>query len=594
MSNRRSSTTVPAPVVSADLGELNATAVLYARVSTKEQAERDGDPEGYSIPAQREACTRKAQSLGAVVVDEFVDRGESARTADRPELQRMLEFVRDNSVTYVIVHKIDRLARNRADDVAINLVIRQAGVQLVSVTENIDETPSGILLHGIMSSIAEFYSRNLASEVIKGSVQKAKSGGTPMRAPTGYLNVRGMINGQEVRSVEIDPVRGPLMKWAFDAYSSGKWTIRSLCAELTERGLTSAPGPKTPAKPLGTSNLQRLLRHPYYMGIVRYRGVLYQGKHDPLVSPETWQQVQELLAARNIAGEKQREHHHYLKGSVYCGTCGSRLVVSHAKNRHGTIYPYFICVGRQQKRTTCTQQAIRIEQTEEAVVDEYTNIRLTPEQSDQVREFVLEEIENHRDHTKGERERLEWRMRTLRSEQQKLLDAHYADAIPLDLLKTEQSRITTEVITAKTRLTDIDCNFAIAEANLARALVLARDCETAYQEASDKVRRQFNQVFFKRLLIDDEYHVIGELAEPFETLLGDEVRLAATMKAEAELQDLVDSVFDGANKNGLARTKIALAGVDSSLSNPAPRSVQGLKEKTMVGAGGLEPSTSAV
>src|SRR5258706_15783798 len=96
-----------------------ATAAIYVRVSTKEQAERDGDPEGYSIPAQRDACMRKAGALGAVVLDEFVDRGESARTADRPELQRLLDFVIDNPVTYLIVHKIDRLARNRADDVAI-------------------------------------------------------------------------------------------------------------------------------------------------------------------------------------------------------------------------------------------------------------------------------------------------------------------------------------------------------------------------------------------------------------------------------------------------------------------------------------------
>ena len=157
------------------------------------------------------------------------------------------------------------------------------------------------------------------------------------------------------------------MAWAFEAYATGGWTIRTLLEELTARGLTSTPRPKTPSKPLGTSNLQRLLRHPYYMGIVRYRNVLYPGKHEPLVSAEIWQKVQEILASHNLAGEKQREHHHYLKGSVYCGACGSRLVVSHAKNRHGTIYPYFICIGRQQKRTPCTQQAIRIDQTEDAV-----------------------------------------------------------------------------------------------------------------------------------------------------------------------------------------------------------------------------------
>src|SRR5204862_434743 len=83
-----------------------------------------------------------------------------------------------------------------------------------------DETPSGILLHGIMSYIAEYYSRNLANEVIKGSTQKAKSGGTPMKAPTGYLNVRRVVDGREVRTVDIDPIRGPLMPRAFDAYAN--------------------------------------------------------------------------------------------------------------------------------------------------------------------------------------------------------------------------------------------------------------------------------------------------------------------------------------------------------------------------------------
>src|ERR1700733_1176046 len=215
-----------------------AAAVIYLRVSSKEQAERGGEVEGYSIPAQREACRRKAASLKAAVIEEFADRGESAKTADRPELQRLLEFVTEQPVKYVIVHKVDRLARNRADDVAINLALKQAGVTLVSVSENIDETPSGLLMHGIMSSIAEFYSRNRAMEILKGSVQKAKNGGTPGRVPLGYRNVRHFDNGREIRTVEVDPERGPLMAWAFEAYATGDWTIRNLLVELTERGLT--------------------------------------------------------------------------------------------------------------------------------------------------------------------------------------------------------------------------------------------------------------------------------------------------------------------------------------------------------------------
>ncbi|MBK6439185.1 MAG: recombinase family protein [Candidatus Microthrix sp.] len=156
---------------------------------------------GYSIPAQREACRRRAETLDADVADEFVDRGESARSSDRPELQRMLTHVSDHSIDYLIVHKVDRLARNRSDDVTIHMALQAAGVRLVSCSENIDETPSGMLLHGIMGSIAEFYSRNLASEVIKGSVQKAKAGGTISKAPCGYVNVgRWSTAGKSERS----------------------------------------------------------------------------------------------------------------------------------------------------------------------------------------------------------------------------------------------------------------------------------------------------------------------------------------------------------------------------------------------------------
>jgi site-specific DNA recombinase len=165
-----------------------------------------------------------------------------------------------------------------------------------------------------MSSIAEFYSRNLATEVIKGSVQKAKNGGTPGRAPIGYLNVRRMVAGREARTVEIDPVRGPLMAWAFESYATGEWTIRRLLAELTARGLTTAPGRKNPGRTLVVSHLHKLLRNPYYMGMVSYRGVIYAGSHDPLVMPETWHEVQKVLTAKYISGEKNREHPHYLKG----------------------------------------------------------------------------------------------------------------------------------------------------------------------------------------------------------------------------------------------------------------------------------------
>ena len=198
-------------------------AVSYIRVSTREQAQRGGSEEGFSLPAQREANKRKAQSMGALVVKEFADRGESARSANRPELQKMLTYLKqDGGIDYVIVHKLDRLARNRADDVEINRAFEEAGVRLVSTSENIDQTPGGMLLHGIMSSIAEFYSRNLANEVLKGMSEKARNGGTLGKAPLGYINVRAKDeHGREIRTVALDEERAPLIRLAFTEYATG-------------------------------------------------------------------------------------------------------------------------------------------------------------------------------------------------------------------------------------------------------------------------------------------------------------------------------------------------------------------------------------
>lgn len=243
------------------------TAVTYQRVSTKEQAAKGGRDEGFSIPAQREANGRKAGALGARIVAEFVDAGESARSADRPDLKRMLDYIASHQVTYCIVHKLDRLARNRLEDVEIHRALLDAGVKLVSATENIDETPSGMLLHGIMSSIAEFYSKNLATEVTKGLMQKVATGGTPMRAPLRYLNVRARDEqGREYRTVEIDEERAPFIRWAFDQYATGEHSVVELLADATARGLTTIPTPQRPSGPVGRSTFFKILRNPYYIG----------------------------------------------------------------------------------------------------------------------------------------------------------------------------------------------------------------------------------------------------------------------------------------------------------------------------------------
>lgn len=154
--------------------KLDKVAVAYLRVSTKRQAKKGYDPDGYSIPAQKNDCIAKAILLGAQIVMFFIDKGESARTADRPEFKKMLAYLEENPVDYVIVHKLDRFARDREDDVLLTKQIRQTGADLVSTKEGIDNTPAGRMMHGIIAAVNEYYSANLEQEVKKGMRQKVQ------------------------------------------------------------------------------------------------------------------------------------------------------------------------------------------------------------------------------------------------------------------------------------------------------------------------------------------------------------------------------------------------------------------------------------
>src|SRR5690625_5205747 len=247
-------------------------AVSYLRVSTREQAERGGREEGFSIPAQREANRKKAQSMGAMIVKEFVERGVSGTSTNRPVLQEMLRYLDEekDAIDYVIVHKLDRLARNRADDVALNQRFNEHGIRLVSTSENIDQTPGGMLLHGIMSSIAEFYSRNLANEVLKGMTEKVRNGGSVGRAPIGYLNTRTITNGVENRIVTVDDTRAPLVTCAFEADATGGHTVVSLAEELNRRGLTTVPAAKLAERPVLPKHVHNILTNPFCTGLTKF------------------------------------------------------------------------------------------------------------------------------------------------------------------------------------------------------------------------------------------------------------------------------------------------------------------------------------
>lgn len=491
-------------------------ALIYLRVSTKEQAERDHTEEGFSIPAQREACARHIESLGCAVVGEYVDRGESARSAHRPQLQAMLSrIVDEGDVDTVIVHKVDRLARNLEDHVAIQAQFKRHGVRLVSVTENLEESASGKLVEGIHALMAEFYSANLASEIKKGLNQKAKMGGWPHKAPIGYRNVRETIGGRQIAHIVVDDIKGPLIAAAFELYASGEWTLERLHTELVHRGLRGSTN-----KPISLSTLSRTLTNKAYMGIVEWNGVENKGLHQALVSHATFDKVQELLTARAMRGTRERKHNHYLKGSLRCGVCNRQLCTQLSK---GT-YLYFFCLGQKNKRhgTGCQEKYVSSDLVANHVEALYQRIELPQSWLDQLRIDITTEIAERTTRSSNERKTLDAQLATARAEKHKLMNAYYAGAIDVDFLKIEQSRVTMDIAVAESRLANLGSEAEQWQAIIEKAMTFAAKCGAAYKQASDRGRRTLNKAVFESIEVRD-----GKVAEvkfhaPFDLLFSRE------------------------------------------------------------------------
>jgi site-specific DNA recombinase len=492
--------------------------VIYLRVSTKGQAEKDLTEEGFSIVAQREACVRRIRDEGWELLDEYVDKGESARTADRPRLRAMLARIAEEAdVEAVVVHKVDRLARNMEDHVAIRALLRRRGVALVSVTENLDETASGRLVEGIHALMAEFYSANLAAEVRKGMGQKAKLGGYPHRAPLGYLNIREPIGGRQVAHIVPDPERAPLVRAAFELYATGEWTVERLAEEMAHRGLRNrGRDGHYPAKAVTVSGLARLLAHRAYVGVVEWDAVEYEGQHEPLVDRATFEKVQELLAARAMRGTRERRHHHYLKGVLVCGVCGRRLSIQHSK---GT-YTYFYCLGQKDRRngTGCQERYVAADQLEAEVEDLYARIELPDEWTEGLREAIAAEVATHHEYATAERELLARRRKHAEAERYKLMEAYYANAIDVMMLRREQERIGAELRAIESRQAVLDTSLDDWQEVMDLALRFSTRCATAYRRGGDRTRRLFNAAVLDEVHVRGGHVVEAAYKEPFDRL----------------------------------------------------------------------------
>jgi site-specific DNA recombinase len=541
-----------APTNTSDAPALTKRAFDYLRVSSDGQVRTDYDPDGLSISAQREAATDKARNLEAEVVAEFSDPGKSAyvdlhkRTgflAMLDELKRRNEHP-SSRVDYVIVWSLSRWARNQKDYWQTRELVRQAGARLVSVSEPMigEDTAASFFTESI-----------IASENVKRSIyQKAKNGGTYGWTRLGYLNdVDRLPDGRKVAIALPDPERQHFMTLAFQLYATGEYSLSQLRDELYRLGLRSRPRKQRPAQRVGTASVQRILRDAYYVGLIVYkRGTpeeqVFQGRHEPLIDQDTFDRVQALLDEKRVASERSRHRTHYLRGSVFCGGCGRRLVYGLSRSSTGRRYAYFFCPSRIHGQPCEMRTNIRPELIEKAIRRYYRErpVQLTAEDV-RARAKAIEALA-----TVSQQAVMEVRaaktelIAKLKAQQVRLLRLHSeeGDDVSPDAFREERARLQEEINAAESSLAETEERLTFEAQQFKMALELAQDAAQVYAEASEETKRSLNQAFFRKLYILPEWDedqgqtdVIvshAELTEPYTALLAD--GLAEDVRAEAE------------------------------------------------------------
>ena len=338
----------------------------YIRVSTAKQGE------GASLDAQKDAITAFASRENLNVIRWFEEK-ETAAKRGRPIFNQMLRLLKQGAARGLIMHKIDRSARNLRDWSVIT-ELPDAGIDVHIASETLDfRSRGGRLTADIQAVIAADYIRNLREETIKGLNGRLKQGLYPFRAPIGYQD-----NGRGKPKTP-DPIKAPLIRKMFTLYADGNHGLRSLQVEMARLGLKNHAG-----KPVSLSGIGTILGNPFYTGTIEIKrtGKIWKGVHSPLITMRLFQRVQDRKAGR--AGKKVTKHNHLFRGLFRCGHCAGPMVPEKQKG-----HVYYRCTN-----PTCQTKTIREERLEEATLAKLSLLQLSPTQAAELKRLWIKRLSN--------------------------------------------------------------------------------------------------------------------------------------------------------------------------------------------------------
>src|SRR3989338_8289846 len=379
---------------------------IYARKSTD-----DDDRQILSIEAQLVELRALAKRENLSVCKELVE-AKTAKEPGRPLFNSLLSSLEKGEAEGILAWHPDRLARNSVDGGKIIYLLDRGVIKdLKFPTLRFDNNAQGKFMLSIVFGQSKYYIDALSENIRRGIRLKLSKGIWPQWAPIGYLNDR------KTRTIILDEGKAPFIKRVFELYSTGKYTLEEIRNKINPLGMAGRKN-----KPLSISQYQTILKNPLYYGVFRYKGEMYEGTHEPIITKKLFDRCQDVMT--NRGKPKKAKRHFVLRGLMRCGECG-RMITAELQKGH----TYYRCTKRL---TNCMQKYVR----EEALATQIQSILQKVSLCDDWTKNILEQLEKDKNScvqsSLPQQQNLELQITDMDNKNNRLIDVYLEGAISLE------------------------------------------------------------------------------------------------------------------------------------------------------------------
>lgn len=344
--------------------------VIYARFSSHSQTEQ-------SIEGQLRECYDFARRNDYLVIAEYIDRALTGTTDKRPEFLRMIEDSKKKNFDYVLVYQLDRFARNRYDSANYKAKLKKNGVRVLSAKENITEDASGILVEGMLESMAEYYSAELSQKVRRGVKESLLKGH--------FVGGYGLFGYDIVdKKWTINTYEADIVRDMFTRYKNGE-KAKEIIDRLNVQGIKTKAG-----SPFNMNSFARIIRNEKYIGVYNSHGVIYENVIPPIVDEKLFFDCNAIMDEHKHKPRATKSGKPYiLSGKLFCGYCGNLMTAETGTSQTGKLHHYYKCFGRKKNQHRCNKKSYRQQELEDLVFKTTIDYVLQPQVIQSVAEQVV-------------------------------------------------------------------------------------------------------------------------------------------------------------------------------------------------------------